>query len=90
MARKVDDYLDRVNQTLLEEDEEEPVLPSRVSPKVRIRNADHADVDLESYAEELEDQAAPKTLRVILLLLILGAVFVGLALWMKFGGGLPW
>ena len=91
MARKQDDYLDRVNQTLLEEDDEdEPVIPSHVSPKVRIRNTDHTDVDLERYAEELEDHDAPKALKVILILLLLGAVFVGLALWMKFGGGLPW
>ena len=93
MARKEDDYLDRVNQTLLaEEEDEEEVLPAPppTPSKVRMCNADRTDVDLEEYAEQLEEKSVTKVLTVLLVLLLLGAVFVGLALWMKFGGGLPW
>ena len=92
MAPKNDDYLDRVNQALLEEEEEEELtLPPAPPVKTdgRIRNADRSDVDLEEYGEEVAEPQS-RTGIIMLLLLLAAAIFVGLALWLKNGGGLPW
>lgn len=89
MARKHDDYLDRVNQALLDEEEEEVLPAAPVNPNGHLRNADHTDVDLEEYAGELDEKRSHTPL-ILFILLLMGAVFVGLALWLKYTGGLPW
>ena len=89
LARKNDDYLDRVNQALLDEEEEEVLPAAPVSPIGHLRNADRTDVDPEELAEELEEKQN-RTPIILLILLLFGAVFVGLALWLKYAGGLPW